>query len=65
MTNLTIKLPQRKLAQLRRFAAKAGVTPTELVRESLEGLLQKPDTSFGRVATHVLKKNSDLYKRLA
>ncbi len=65
MTSLTIKLPQRKLAQLMKFAAKAGVSPTDLVRESVEGLLLEPDVPFERAATRVLRKNAELYKRLA
>jgi metal-responsive CopG/Arc/MetJ family transcriptional regulator len=65
MTALTISLPQRKLAQLRRFAARIGVSPSELVRESVEGFLSKPDAEFEKIAARVLKKNAALYKRLA
>jgi metal-responsive CopG/Arc/MetJ family transcriptional regulator len=65
MTVLTISLPQRKLAQLRRFAARIGVSPSELVRGSVEDLLSKPDAEFEKAAARVLKKNAALYKRLA
>ena len=65
MTVLTIRLPQRKLAQLRRFAARIGVSPSELVRGRVEDLLSKPDAEFEKAAAHVLKKNATLYKRLA
>lgn len=65
MTSVTIKLPQKKLAQLTRFAARMGVAPADLVRESVEGLLLRPDASFDRAAARVLRKNAELYKRLS
>ena len=64
MTVLTIRLPQRKLGQLRRFAERIGVSPSELVRGSVEGLLCKHDADFEKAAARVLKKNAPLCKRL-
>ncbi len=37
----------------------------ELARSSIEELLAQPDDKFQRVAEYVLKKNEDLYRRLA
>ncbi len=65
MTHLTIRLPDRKLAQLRRVAAQVGVSPTELVRGSVEQFLAKPDAKFEKAAARVLRRNAELYKRLA
>ena len=65
MTDLLITLPQRKLARLRKFAAKVGVSPAELVRGSVEELLSKPDVEFEKAVSRVVKKNAELYRRLA
>jgi len=65
MTSLTIRLPQRKLAELRKLAVRVGVSPSDLVRGSVEEFLSKPDAQFEKAAARILKKNAELYKRLA
>jgi antitoxin FitA len=47
------------------MAARLGVRPEDLVRLSLEELLSRPEDDFQRAVEHVLKKNTELYRRLA
>ena len=52
----------RRLAEL---AGEAGVQPEEFLRASVEEWLSRPRTDFAEAAAYVLKKNADLYRRLA
>ena len=65
MTSITITLPEDRLDKLREIAARLNVTPEELARVSIEELLTRPDETFKQAAEYVLKKNSELYRRLA
>jgi antitoxin FitA len=64
MGRITVELPEERLQQLRELAAKLGVPPEELLRASIEGLLNHPDDRFRQAADYVLKKNAELYRRL-
>ena len=65
MNVITITLPDDRLAQLQEMAARFQVSPEELVRVGVEELLAQPDDVFQRVVAAVLKKNAELYRRLA
>jgi hypothetical protein len=65
MTDITITLPEERLTELRHKAAEYGVTAEELVRASIDQLLGGPEEEFKRAADYVLKKNEELYRRLA
>ena len=65
MSSITIELPEERMQELRERAARFGVAPEELVRASVEGLLNRPDDRFKEAAEYVLKKNDELYRRLA
>ena len=65
MTSITITLPEDRLAKLREIAARLNVTPEDLARVSIEELLTRPDETFKQAAEYVLKKNAELYRRLA
>ncbi|MBI4315378.1 MAG: DNA-binding protein [Chloroflexi bacterium] len=65
MTNITIAIPDDRLLKLKEIAARFQLTPEELVRVSLEELLTRPEEAFQRAASYVLKKNAELYRRLA
>jgi hypothetical protein len=64
MSDITISLPEDRLSELKEMATGLGTTPEELVRASVEDLLGKPE-EFQRAVDYVLKKNQELYKRLA
>ena len=42
-----------------------GVSVEDVARMSIEELLAQPEEDFGRAADYVLKKNAELYRRLA
>jgi hypothetical protein len=65
MTTLAITLPEERLLKLKEIAARFGITPEELARVSLEELLSRPDQAFQQAVDYVLKKNAELYRRLA
>lgn len=65
MSSITIAIPEERLEALKEVAERLQVTPEELVQASVEELLARPDESFRRAAAYVLKKNAELYRRLA
>jgi hypothetical protein len=65
MATITIGLPDERALRLKEMAARFGISPEELVRVSVEELLARPDEEFERVMDYVLKKNAELYRRLA
>ncbi len=65
MNAITVILSDGRLAQLQEMAARFQVSPEELVRVGVEELLAQPDDVFQRVVAAVLKKNAELYRRLA
>lgn len=65
MTTITIELPTERLQKLREMAQKFGVSMEELVRVSVEDMLTQPEEQFRKAALYVLKKNTELYRRLA
>ena len=65
MTTLTIVLPEGPMLRLKELAAEAGVAPEELLRASVEQWLVRPKDDFTQAAGYVLKKNAELYRRLA
>ncbi len=65
MTTITIELPSERLQKLQEMAQKFGISMEELVRVSVEDMLTQPEDQFRKAAQYVLKKNAELYKRLA
>ena len=65
MTTITVPITDERFEQLRLLAQRIGITPEELARASLEDWLRQPREDFDRAATEVLKKNAELYRRLA
>lgn len=65
MTTITVALPDERLRQLKELAKTFGTTPEKLVQVSIEELLNRPEDAFQEAVEHVLKKNAELYRRLA
>jgi hypothetical protein len=65
MNAITVTLSDDRLAQLQEMATRFQVSPEELVRVGVEELLAQPDDVFQRAVAAVLKKNVELYRRLA
>ncbi len=65
MTSITIALTEERLLKLKETANLLKISPEELIEVSIEELLSQPDEAFRHVADFVLKKNAELYRRLA
>ena len=65
MEQLTISIPDEIAVQLKTAAKKTGVKPEELLLVSLQEKLASLDSEFIKAMKYVLKKNAELYKRLA
>lgn len=65
MAVITINLPEEPLRRLEEMAREANVTPEEFLRASVVEWLRRPDEDFRRAAEYVLRKNAELYRRLA
>lgn len=62
---LSIELNETEGTKLRDEAARLGVAPEDLARAALGDLLRNEDEDFREAAEHVLRKNEELYRRLA
>jgi antitoxin FitA len=65
MTSITIDIPDSQLQKLQDLAKVHGVSPEALLRASLENWLSSPKPEFSNAASYVMKKNAELYSRLA
>jgi hypothetical protein len=62
---LDIDLTPAQAERLRQEAERLKITPEELARAAVADLLSERDQDFNVVAERVLKKYSELYRRLA
>ena len=62
---LSIELSPAQAERLRLEAQRLGLTPEDLARAAIADLLASPGEDFNAAAERVLKKNEDLYRRLA
>jgi hypothetical protein len=62
---LTIELSPVQVEQLRQEAERLGLTPEDLARAAIVDLLATPGADFKTAAERVLRKNEELYRRLA
>jgi hypothetical protein len=62
---VAFELPAAQAERLRREAERLGVSPSDLARAALTDLLADRDEDFRAAAERVLRKNAELYRRLA
>lgn len=62
---LTIDLSPAQAERLSQEAERLGLAPEELARAAITDLLATPDEEFTRAADRVVRKNEELYRRLA
>jgi len=62
---LMIDLSPAQADRLRLEAERLGLAPEDLARAAIVDLLATPDDDFKRAAERVLRKNEELYRRLA
>jgi antitoxin FitA len=65
MASITVTIPDEQLEQLQQLARDSQVSPEDLVRANIEGWLAASNDEFTQAASYVLKKNAELYRRLA
>lgn len=65
MEEFTITLTSGTVQQLRERCAELGVKPEDIIRANVEEFLLGPSEEFRAMVDYVLKKNLELYKRLA
>jgi hypothetical protein len=62
---LTIDLSPAQAERLSQEAERLGLAPEDLARAAITNLLATPDEEFKRAADRVVRKNEELYRRLA
>jgi hypothetical protein len=62
---VAFELPPAQAEKLRQQAERLGVAPEELARAAVADLLAVRDDEFRAAAERVLRKNEELYRRLA
>jgi len=62
---ITIDLSPAQSERLRHEAERLGLAPEDLARAALADLLVTRDDDFRAAAERVLRKNEELYRRLA
>lgn len=62
---LSIELSPAQVERLRLEAERLGLTPEDLARAAIADLLATVGEDFRAAADRVLKKNEELYRRLA
>jgi hypothetical protein len=62
---VAFELPAAQAEKLRQEAERLGVSPDDLARAAVADLLSARDEDFRLAAERVLRKNEDLYRRLA
>jgi hypothetical protein len=65
MSSIIVNLTDEHLSKLKEMAGRLRVSPEDLARMSIEELIAQPEEDFERAADYVLKKNAELYRRLA
>jgi len=62
---ISIELSPEQAVRLNEIAVPLGVTAEELARAAVADLLARPASDFNAAAAYVLRKNEQLYERLA
>ena len=65
MTSITVEIPDEQLQKLQQLAQESGISLEDLLRASIEDWLNYPKSEFVQASSYVLKKNAQLYRRLA
>ena len=63
--HMAIELSESEASKLREHAERLGVPPEKLATAAVIDLLQRDEEDFASAADYVLRKNAELYRRLA
>ena len=62
---ITVDVPDAQVRQLEDAARRLKVSPEVLAAAAVQDMVAQGDADFSRIASRVLEKNRDLYRRLA
>ncbi len=62
---ISVEPSEDQTERLLNVARSLGVRPEGLARAGVADLLMQPEEDFQRAAAHILRKNEELYRRLA
>ncbi len=65
MASITFEISDAQLQKLQQLAQENGISFEDLLRASIEDWLSYPKSEFIQASSYVLKKNAELYQRLA
>jgi antitoxin component of RelBE/YafQ-DinJ toxin-antitoxin module len=65
MKSVSINIDDKKLDDLQKKADQLGLSIQQLLDATVDDLLSKPDEELENAMRYILKKNSQLYKRLS
>lgn len=65
MQTITINIDDDKKIKLQKKAEKFGIKIEDLVKITLDDLLDNNENDLNNTINYIFKKNSDLYNRLA
>jgi len=65
MTKIVIELPKEQAERLTALAKSLNTTVEDLAMAKLCAMVEKPEEEFQQALRYVLKKNAELYQRLA
>jgi len=63
--DITLSIPDDRFTKLKEVANNLHVTMEDLVCISIDELISRPDEDFQKAADYILKKNAELYRKLA
>jgi predicted transcriptional regulator len=62
---ITVDLPESQIRRLEEVSRRLNVSAEALAAAAVQDMVARDDSEFARVAERILKKNADLYRRLA
>jgi len=65
MSTILVPLSEERLERLRELAIQLNLTPETLAGVGLESWLTRPHDDFASTVDYVMRKNAELYRRLA
>lgn len=65
VASITINISDEQLQKLQALARESDISLEDLLRARIEDWLSQPTSEFTEAANYVLKKNAELYRRLA
>lgn len=65
MTTVSVSLSDEEMHRLQELSKREGLTVEQMVRLGINDFIGQPDESFRTAAQQVMKKNTELYRRLS